>query len=304
VAEDDEGFEPQEERRNYDRSRLIVDVFFDGKDVTGVASTKDISPGGLYMNTQDEIPEGTLLLIRLPFRQDAQVVCNAVVVYSNPGRGVGLNTLIVAIAFTVGPSVASGILAIAPWPWLFAVNVPLGVLAVVLALPSLPHTTLSTHTFDLRSAVLNAAAFGLLILAIGEGAHQAQASVVGLELAAAIVCGLFLLKRELSHPAPMLPVDLFRAPAFALSAVTAVCAFAAQGFGFVALPFLLQSHLGFVAVHPDHRRRGIARLLVVATFQATGTLRMDLITDSAEDFYASFPHKRMAGFRIYPGATD
>lgn len=111
------------------------------------------------------------------------------------GRGVGLNTLIVAIAFTVGPSVASGILAIAPWPWLFAVNVPLGVAAVILALPSLPHTALSTHAFDLRSAVLNAAAFGLLILAIGEGAHQAEASVVGLELGAAIVCGLFLLKR-------------------------------------------------------------------------------------------------------------
>ena len=44
---------------------------------------------------------------------------------------------------------------------------------------------------------------------------------------------------------------------------------------------VLQSHLGFVAVHPDHRGRGIARLLVVATFQATGTLRMDLITDTA-----------------------
>lgn len=79
-----------DERRNYDRSRLIVDVFFDGQDVTGVASTKDISPGGFYMNTQAEIPEGTLLLIRIPFRRDAQVVCNAVVVYSNPGRGVGL----------------------------------------------------------------------------------------------------------------------------------------------------------------------------------------------------------------------
>lgn len=90
MAEDDDGFEPREERRSYDRSRLIVDVFFDGKDVTGVASTKDISPGGLYMNTQAEIPEGTLLLIRIPFRQDAQVVCNAMVVYSNPGRGVGL----------------------------------------------------------------------------------------------------------------------------------------------------------------------------------------------------------------------
>jgi hypothetical protein len=88
--EKDEGLEAQEERRSYDRSRLIVDVFFDGKDVTGVASTKDISPGGLYMNTRAEIPEGVLLLIRIPFREDAQAVCNAVVVYSNPGTGVGL----------------------------------------------------------------------------------------------------------------------------------------------------------------------------------------------------------------------
>jgi hypothetical protein len=91
VADDNERHpESQEERRGSDRSRLIVDVFFDGKDVTGVASTKDISVGGLYMNTKAEIPEGSLLLIRIPFRSDAQVVCNAMVVYSNPGIGVGL----------------------------------------------------------------------------------------------------------------------------------------------------------------------------------------------------------------------
>jgi ribosomal protein S18 acetylase RimI-like enzyme len=65
---------------------------------------------------------------------------------------------------------------------------------------------------------------------------------------------------------------------------------------------VLQSHLGFVAVHPDQRRRGIARLLVVATFQATRTKRMDLITDSAPGFYTSFAHTQMHGFRIYPGA--
>ena len=65
---------------------------------------------------------------------------------------------------------------------------------------------------------------------------------------------------------------------------------------------VLQSHLSFLAVAPTHRRRGIGRLLTVATFQATGTLRMDLITDSAGSFYKSFAHKPMAGFRIYPGA--
>ncbi|MGZ4581092.1 MAG: GNAT family N-acetyltransferase [Nocardioidaceae bacterium] len=65
---------------------------------------------------------------------------------------------------------------------------------------------------------------------------------------------------------------------------------------------VLKSHLCFLAVAPSHRRRGIARLLTVATFQATGTLRMDLVTDSAPEFYRSFEHKEMRGFRIYPGA--
>ena len=82
--------ETQDERRHHDRSRIIVDVFFDGQDATGVASTKDISCGGLYMNTKAAIPEGALLLIRIPFTVNQQVVCNAQVVYANPGIGVGV----------------------------------------------------------------------------------------------------------------------------------------------------------------------------------------------------------------------
>jgi PilZ domain-containing protein len=78
------------DKRHHDRSRLIVDVFFDGKDETGVASTKDISVGGLYMNTQAHLPEGAILLVRIPLSERNQVVVNAEVVYSNPGRGVGL----------------------------------------------------------------------------------------------------------------------------------------------------------------------------------------------------------------------
>jgi hypothetical protein len=88
--DNDQSFDLPEERRVFDRSRLIVDVFFDGKDATGVASTKDISIGGFYMNTQALIPEGALLLVRIPFGLGKQVVCNAEVVYSNAGRGVGV----------------------------------------------------------------------------------------------------------------------------------------------------------------------------------------------------------------------
>jgi len=88
--DNDQSFDLPEERRVFDRSRLIVDVFFDGKDATGVASTKDISVGGFYMNTQALIPEGSLLLVRIPFGPGKQVVCNAQVVYNNAGRGVGV----------------------------------------------------------------------------------------------------------------------------------------------------------------------------------------------------------------------
>jgi len=78
-----------EDRRHFDRSRLIVDVFFNGEDATGVASTKDISLGGLYMNTRTEIPEGSILTLRIPVGEDF-VIVNGEVVYSNEGRGVGV----------------------------------------------------------------------------------------------------------------------------------------------------------------------------------------------------------------------
>jgi len=90
VDESDETFEGSDERRRYDRSRLIVDVFFDGQDATGVASTKDISAGGFYMNTQANLPEGSVLLVRIPFGENKQIIANAEVIYSNPARGVGL----------------------------------------------------------------------------------------------------------------------------------------------------------------------------------------------------------------------
>ncbi len=80
-----------EERRQHDRERLIVDVFYDGKDATGVASTQDISVGGLYMNTQAVLPEGSVLLLRIPCADGKQVVVNAEVVYSNPGSGIGVS---------------------------------------------------------------------------------------------------------------------------------------------------------------------------------------------------------------------
>lgn len=159
------------------------------------------------------------------------------------GRGLGHNALVVAVAFTFGPTIASGILAVASWPWLFAVNLPFGVVALLIGFKILPQTPRAKHVFDFPGAMLAAVCLGLFIVGIGSAAHQAWPGLVLIELAAALLLGWLLSRRHADHPAPMLPIDLFRRPLFALSAATAVCSFAVQGLAFVSLPFYFEDVL-------------------------------------------------------------
>jgi DHA2 family multidrug resistance protein-like MFS transporter len=156
------------------------------------------------------------------------------------GRGFGHNALVVATAFTLGPTIASGILALGSWPWLFAVNIPFGLIALGIGLKTLPATPRAVHAFDFSGAVLAAGCLGLFIIGIGSAAHKASPGLVSVELAAAMLLGWLLMRRQADHPAPMLPIDLFRRPVFALSAATAVCSFAVQGLAFVSLPFYFE----------------------------------------------------------------
>ena len=159
------------------------------------------------------------------------------------GRGFGHNALVVATAFTLGPTIASGILAIGSWPWLFAVNIPFGLIAIGIGLKTLPHPPRAVHAFDFPGAIMAAGCLGLFITGIGSAAHKTSPGLVAIELTAAVVLGALLMRRQADHPAPMLPIDLFRRPVFALSAVTAICSFAVQGLAFVSLPFYFEDIL-------------------------------------------------------------
>ena len=160
------------------------------------------------------------------------------------GRGIGFNALVVAGSSTAGPSVAAAIMSVLSWPWLFALQVPAGIVALWMARRFLPRTPLAGHPFDPLSAVLNATTFGLFITALdGIGRGQGAVAVL-IELAVSIVVGWFFVHRQFSLAAPMLPVDLFRRPVFALSVATAICAHGAQLIAFVTLPFYLQDVSG------------------------------------------------------------
>jgi DHA2 family multidrug resistance protein-like MFS transporter len=160
------------------------------------------------------------------------------------GRGFGTNALVVAVGFALGPSAASLILAASSWHWLFGVNVLPGVVAFFLGRRVLPATKRASHKVDAVAGLYNAGAFGLMILAFGDAAHQVPVSKLLPEALGALLLFALLLHRQGGHPAPLLPVDLFRRPLFALSALTAVCTFAAQALAFVALPFFFEGALG------------------------------------------------------------
>jgi MFS transporter, DHA2 family, multidrug resistance protein len=160
------------------------------------------------------------------------------------GRGVGVNAMVVATGITLGPTVASIILSVAPWPWLFAVNIPFVVIALVLTISVLPPLPRAPHSFDFLGALLAAGCMGLLVFALGSAARDQSVLVTIGELAVAVSCGVLLIRRQANHPAPMIPVDLFRIPMFRLSVMTAICAFATQWLAFISLPFLLINTLG------------------------------------------------------------
>ena len=156
------------------------------------------------------------------------------------GRGIGFNALVVAGSSAAGPSVAAAIMSVLSWPWLFALQVPAGLLALVLACCFLPKTPRTGQPFDPLSAVMNAVTFGLFITALDGIGHGQGLARVLMEFAVSIVVGWFFVHRQYALAAPMLPVDLFRRPVFALSVATAICAHAAQLIAFVALPFYFQ----------------------------------------------------------------
>lgn len=153
------------------------------------------------------------------------------------GRGMGLNTMVVATSLALGPTTAAGILAVADWHWLFWANVPAGVLAT-LALRFLPETPRGGHRFDFASAALNAATLGLFIAGLDGMGRGLPGWLGGGLIVAAAVSGFVFVRRQASLSAPMLPVDLLRRAPFALAVATSICSYMGQTSAYVALPFL------------------------------------------------------------------
>jgi len=147
----------------------------------------------------------------------------------------------VALPGAAGPTVGAAILSIADWPWLFAINLPIGAI-VLLASRALPRIPGSRRRIDRLSAGLNAVVFAALVVGVDLLTSHLQ---VGLcLLAGAALCLGLLIHRELPQSAPLIPIDLLRAGSFRISIIASVFCFMGQTASLVSLPFYLSHVFG------------------------------------------------------------
>lgn len=166
------------------------------------------------------------------------------------GKGVGLNATVVAIASVTGPSVAAAILSAATWQWLFAVNVPVGIVTFIMARRYLPDNPVKIkgRRFNLKEALLNAATFGLMIGCVEGVSHDLPAALLTGGACAFVCTAVLYVRMQMRKKYPMLPFDLLRIPIFSMSVVTSILSFTAQMLGMVAVPFMLAGTFGHSAV--------------------------------------------------------
>lgn len=164
------------------------------------------------------------------------------------GQILGINALLIATSTAIAPVMGGALLAALGWQWLFAINIPLGIIALAFALRVIPaKTTAGAGPFDVQGALFSAVMLGAAIMA-STAIADGGAVVRGLAYAAlAVVSGMAFVRRQQCAPQPLLPLVLFASPRFSLAALTSLATFISQGMTFVALPFLFQNVYGYSA---------------------------------------------------------
>jgi DHA2 family multidrug resistance protein-like MFS transporter len=161
------------------------------------------------------------------------------------GTIIGVNAMVIAISAAAGPAVAGAILSVTSWPWLFAVNIPLGAI-VLLCGGLLGHLPGVKRQLNVAALLANTLMF---ILFFSGTDRIASAPISGSVLIGGSVLFLFaLLRLERNNTAPIVPTDLLADPAFRVAVIASIACFTGQMLSYVALPFYLQHTLHMTPV--------------------------------------------------------
>ncbi len=153
------------------------------------------------------------------------------------GQALGLWGATAGFATLVGPILGGLLVDGFGWEWIFFVNVPIGVVAFVLAARFVPRLPTHAHRFDVVGVLLSAIGLFLLVFGLQEGQTYDWGVIVGpitvwsLIVAGVVVLIAFVIEQALTKREPLVPLHLFRDRNFSLANIT----MAAVGFTVTAL---------------------------------------------------------------------
>jgi EmrB/QacA subfamily drug resistance transporter len=174
------------------------------------------------------------------------------------GAAMGVWGGVSGLASGLGPVLGGVIIQYVTWPsvegswrWIFLVNIPVGIVGVILALRVVPESKNPTavESLDLPGVGLISASLFSLTFALIEGQKLGwtSATILGLFAAASVAFGLFYW-REHRVRQPLIDFSLFRSLNFAAGNATGLLLSAAMMGAFFTIPIFLQSVLGFSAI--------------------------------------------------------
>ncbi|MFC9255605.1 DHA2 family efflux MFS transporter permease subunit [Amycolatopsis thailandensis] len=161
------------------------------------------------------------------------------------GRVISVVGLVPLLSPVLGPLASGTILAVADWPWLFYVNLPVGVVAVILARRWVPAGEPGGRgdRFDFRGALLLSPGLAVLVFGL-TWFEQGSPVVAGLAVAAGVVMLAAFVRHGLRAEAPLLDPRLFTQPPFGVAALALVLLGASVFGTMFLLPLYLQRGAG------------------------------------------------------------
>ncbi len=163
------------------------------------------------------------------------------------GQAMALWGATAGVATLVGPLLGGVLIDAAGWEWIFIVNVPVGIVAFVLASRLVPNLETHNHRFDWLGVALSGVGMLLLVFGLQEGHQYDWGTIVGpitvwrLIGAGILVLGIFVWWQARNRNEPLVPLRVFRDRNFSVSDVAiSTMSFSATAMGF---PLMLYAQM-------------------------------------------------------------
>ena len=142
---------------------------------------------------------------------------------ANRGAAMGLWGATAGVATLVGPLLGGLLVDGFGWEWIFFINIPVGIVAFVLAWILVPNLPTHPHRFDIVGVVLSAVGLFLIVFGLQEGENYdwgviwGPITVWGMIIAGVVVMGIFIWTQARTKSEPLVPLDLFKDRNFSIS---------------------------------------------------------------------------------------